>query len=176
MNVSKKIYLAAFILSVVAMGSFVQIVSAQSVGDTVLDYFKNDPPVTSPQDANPFNTDLVGGVATTPGLQQYASQEAGNPVLLIARLIRIALSFVGIGLVGLLVYAGYTYMTAAGQDAKVDEAKSTMKNAVVGLVVIMMALTLSTFIIQRLQVATRSYGRGGLLQNFGSAVDSGINL
>lgn len=126
---------------------------------------------------NPFNTDLVGEVGGTIPAEYRSS--VSNPVLIVVKVIRILLSFVGIGLVGLLVYAGFMWMTSAGNDDQVSTAKSTIKNAVIGLIVIMMAWTLSTFIIQRIQVATRSYGRGGLLQDIGGsvidAVDDGIS-
>ena len=52
----------------------------------------------------------------------YATQSR-DPFVLIGRIIRIALSFLGIGAVSLMVYAGFTWMTAAGNEEKVSEAK-----------------------------------------------------
>lgn len=133
--------------------------------------------VTSPNtnvtpEANPFNRDLVtevGGALP----REYQLSANASPLELTVRIIRILLSFVGILLVGLLVYAGYLWMTAAGADEQISTAKATMKNAVIGLIVIMMAWTLSTYIIRRIQVATRAYGRGGLLQGVGTELQEG---
>lgn len=116
---------------------------------------------------NPFATNLTTEVA--PSLPEKLRRSyTDNPVLMVVQIIRILLSFVAIGLVGLLVYAGYMWMTAAGNEDKVDTAKSTIKNAVIGLIIIMMSWSLSTYIIRRIQVATKSYGGGSLLPATGS--------
>lgn len=102
---------------------------------------------------NPFNKNLVGEVS------DYLPQEynrTDDPIVLTIRIIRIALTFVGVGLTGLLVYAGFLWMTAAGNDDQIATSKSTMKNAVIGLLIIMMSWTLATFIINRIRAATRA--------------------
>ena len=108
---------------------------------------------SQPLESNPFNKNLVGEV------NQYLPIEynrTDDPIVLIIRIIRIALTFVGVGLTGLLVYAGFLWMTAAGNDDQIGTAKSTMKNAVIGLLIIMMSWTLATFIINRIRAATRA--------------------
>ena len=102
---------------------------------------------------NPFNKNLVSEVS---GKLPSEYNRSSDPILLIVRIIRILLSFVGIGLTGLLVYAGFQYMTAAGDDGKIDESKATIRNAVIGLIIIMSSWTLSTFIINRLRATTRA--------------------
>lgn len=102
---------------------------------------------------NPFTKNLVGEVSN------YLPQEynrTDDPIVLTIRIIRIALTFVGVGLTGLLVYAGFLWMTAAGNDDQITTSKSTMKNAVIGLLIIMMSWTLATFIINRIRAATRA--------------------
>lgn len=103
--------------------------------------------------SNPFNKNLVGEVSDNLP-QEY--NRTDDPIILIIRIIRIALTFVGVGLTGLLVYAGFLWMTAAGNDDQITTAKSTMKNAVIGLLIIMMSWTLATFIINRIRAATRA--------------------
>lgn len=91
---------------------------------------------------------------------QYTSQSK-DPYELIGRIIRIALSFLGIGAVSLMVYAGFTWMTAAGNEEKVSEAKKTMRNAAIGLILILMSYSLTWFVVSRLQRATNTYGSSG---------------
>ncbi len=63
----------------------------------------------------------------------------------------------GIGLLGLLfliliLYAGITWMTAAGDEKKLSAAKQTMINATIGLVVSLLAYQITSYIISNIQV------------------------
>lgn len=122
---------------------------------------------TPPRPTNPFLDNLSGDVSE--GLPaEYLRQETRDPIALVNRLIRIALSFVGIILVALMVRAGYLWMTAAGNDEQVSMAKTSIRNATMGLIVIFCAYSFVWFIGRRVQTATQSYGKGGLLQSFGN--------
>jgi len=66
--------------------------------------------------------------------------------LIAARIIKIALSFIGIIFVILLIIAGYKWMTASGNESKVDEAKKQIGNAVIGLIVVMAAYSVTYFV------------------------------
>jgi len=46
----------------------------------------------------------------------------------------------------MLVWAGYSYMTAGGDEGKVTKATKTLTNAIIGLVISLIALVLVTFI------------------------------
>ncbi len=117
--------------------------------------------------SNPFNKNLVGEVS---GFLPTEYNRTDDPIVLTIRIIRIALTFVGVGLTGLLVYAGFLWMTAAGNDDQITTAKSTMKNAVIGLLIIMMSWTLATFIINRIRAATRAGATRLETTSFGSSV------
>lgn len=66
---------------------------------------------------------------------------------LVGGLINILLSLLGIIFVVLLVYAGFLYTTAAGNDSQVTKAKDIMKTSIIGLVIVVSAFAISTFII-----------------------------
>lgn len=117
--------------------------------------------------SNPFNKNLVGEVS---GFLPTEYNRTDDPIVLTIRIIRIALTFVGVGLTGLLVYAGFLWMTAAGNDDQITTSKSTMKNAVIGLLIIMMSWTLATFIINRIRAATRAGATRLETSSFGSSV------
>jgi len=68
----------------------------------------------------------------------------------IARLIRAAFGFLGIIAVLLILYAGFLWMTAAGEVEKVDRAKKTLTSAIIGLVILMSAYGIVSFVISRL--------------------------
>lgn len=70
-----------------------------------------------------------------------------DPRVLAAEVIAILLGFLGIVAVVLIIVAGFKWMTAGGDKGKIDEAKSLMQNAVIGLVIILSAWALSNFVI-----------------------------
>lgn len=70
-----------------------------------------------------------------------------DPREIVARIIKIALGFLGSIAVILIVLAGFKWMTAAGNEDKIAESKKLMSAAVVGLVIILMAFALTTFLI-----------------------------
>ncbi len=147
------------------VGAFLSFVpfSAQAA-----DFFPSEPtPTPSSINTNPYQqTDNK----YLPSLDQLAvpvsyATQSRDPFVLIGRIIRIALSFLGIGAVSLMVYAGFTWMTAAGNEEKVSEAKKTMRNAAIGLILILMSYSLTWFVVSRLQRATNTYGTGGFTES-----------
>ncbi|MCB9798953.1 hypothetical protein H6758_04480 [Candidatus Nomurabacteria bacterium] len=79
----------------------------------------------------------------------------------IARIIRVALGLLGIIALILIIYGGVRYMTAGGDDQKVQDAKKIMVNAAIGLAIILSALAIVQFIFRQLSDATGS-GQPGL--------------
>ena len=72
---------------------------------------------------------------------------------LIGQIIQVLLSVLGIIFVVLTVYAGYLYLTAAGDDAKVKKAKTLLGQAIIGLIIIVAAYSIAAFILDALQQA-----------------------
>jgi hypothetical protein len=60
------------------------------------------------------------------------------------------ISLVGVIFLGLTIYGGITWMTAEGDEAKVEKAKKIIVNGVIGLVIIMAAYAISFFVINAL--------------------------
>lgn len=76
----------------------------------------------------------------------------------IGRIIQIFLGFLGIIAVVLIIYAGFLWMTAGGDSDKVDKAKDYIKNAVMGIVIILAAYIITSFVLE--QVGTTLSGSG----------------
>jgi uncharacterized membrane protein YwzB len=77
-----------------------------------------------------------------------------DPRQIVGSIIQVALGLIGIILVVLILYAGFQWMTAAGNDDAIKSAKKTIAAAVVGLVVILMSYAITDFILEQLQLAT----------------------
>jgi hypothetical protein len=56
----------------------------------------------------------------------------------------------GLLAVGFVIYGGFRYMTSQGEPDKTSEAKSTILNAIIGLVIIMVAIVAVNFIGSKL--------------------------
>lgn len=65
-------------------------------------------------------------------------------------LIKVFLTFLGIIFLVLIIMAGYKWMTAAGNEDQVKEAKSTLSRAIVGLIIIISAYAITEFILENL--------------------------
>lgn len=79
-----------------------------------------------------------------------ASIFSDNLFLGISQVIASILSLLGIIFLGLLIYAGFTWMTAEGDESKIEKAKKIITQALIGLVIILAAYAISFFIINAL--------------------------
>lgn len=72
----------------------------------------------------------------------------------VGSVIQVGLSLLGIIALVIIIYAGFQWMTAGGNDEKAAEARKTMGYAVIGLIIILSAYAMSEFVIKRLYFAT----------------------
>ncbi len=81
------------------------------------------------------------------------STETTDLRVTIVRIINIFLGFLGVIAVCIVLYGGFLYMTSGGDDEKIGTAKKLLINGVIGLVIILSAFAITTFIFSRLQDA-----------------------
>jgi hypothetical protein len=72
---------------------------------------------------------------------------------LIGSIINAVLGVLGIILLIYIVYAGFLWMTAAGDEGKVKTAKTMIQNAIIGLVLILASVAIANFVIGALTQA-----------------------
>lgn len=61
--------------------------------------------------------------------------------------VRVLLSLTGIIFTGLMVYAGFLWMTAKGDESKVEKAQEIIKAAIIGWVVTIGAYSITDFVV-----------------------------
>ena len=86
---------------------------------------------------------------------------ATDPRVIAARIINVTLGLLGIIMLGLILYAGFLWMTAGGNPERVERAKLMIRNAIIGVVIILSAWAITTFVINALISATGGGGAGG---------------
>lgn len=86
----------------------------------------------------------------------YGNVNLGNRPLLetVGQIINVLLGFLGVIAVILILIGGFKWMTAAGNEEKVGEAKKLLGAGVVGLVIILAAFAIAAFVIGELSSAT----------------------
>lgn len=77
-------------------------------------------------------------------------EEAVDIRVIIANIIQIILGFLGILFVSLMVFAGFRYMTSAGNEDQTKKALSQIKDAVIGLAIVMTAWVITTAVLRYL--------------------------
>lgn len=109
-----------------------------------------------------FSAIVSGVLVAAPAFAQgYLDQVSGGTGLsntplpqMIGTFINVLLSILGIVLLILIIWSGIQWMTAGGNTDAVSEAKQRLINAVIGLVLVMAALAISTFVFDALTSAT----------------------
>lgn len=86
-------------------------------------------------------TDQAGSVSGlgTPGIEEIA-----------VRGVRVILSLLAIIFLALTLVSGFKWMTAAGNKETVEKAQSVIKNAVIGLVIVLAAYAITYFIFRNI--------------------------
>ncbi|MFZ2804679.1 MAG: hypothetical protein WA001_05695 [Patescibacteria group bacterium] len=108
----------------------------------------------------------TGGTSVTGQINAGLSTAAagyGNPIplpQLIGSLIGVALTLLGVLLLCYLLYGGFTWMTAGGDESKVKKARALITNAIIGLVIVVAAYSIASFILTSLTTVTTGVGGG----------------
>ncbi|MFH0956085.1 MAG: hypothetical protein V1801_02650, partial [Candidatus Falkowbacteria bacterium] len=75
------------------------------------------------------------------------------PRAIAAQVINIILGFLGIVAVIIILLGGFKWMTAGGNEDKVGEAKKLITAGIIGLVIILAAFAIATFVLTQLGAA-----------------------
>jgi hypothetical protein len=98
--------------------------------------------------------DLFGGAGAGTTFAQTAGLGSQDLSTTIASIIRVGLGFLGVIAVVIVLYGGFLWMTSAGSDEKVKQAKKVMISGIIGLVIVLSAYALASFVINSISTAT----------------------
>ena len=101
---------------------------------------------------------LLAGAQTTAGMQWGVSTfqtEAGyggttDLPTVIGRIVKIVISLLGLVAAVIIIVGGFKWMTSAGAEEKITEARKLMINGLIGLILVILAYAIATFIISQL--------------------------
>lgn len=98
--------------------------------------------------------DFWGGTNARTEVEGTINLGQRDPRAIAAQVINILLGFLGIIAVIIILAGGFKWMTAGGNQDKVDEAKKLMSAGVVGLIIVLASFGIAQFIINSLVTAT----------------------
>ena len=103
-------------------------------------------PAGAVDDEDPFGFESVGGEFD----ETFGDEDIATTI---ASIIKVALTLMGIVVVTLFIYAGFLWMTAAGNPDKVGKAKTLLAQAVIGLILILASYAISQFVVEAISSA-----------------------
>lgn len=95
---------------------------------------------------NPFNR-AKSNLEGTVGTKAFGTAPSTDIYAIAGSIINVALGFLGIVLLGYMLFAGYLWMTSGGETEKAEKAQTMIRNAVIGLIIIIAAFAISTFVL-----------------------------
>jgi len=93
-----------------------------------------------------FPPNLWQGICT-PGQTSCDISSLSDIVLLLQNLIQIALTLAGVLAVAFIIFGGIQYITSSGDAKRVEGAKNTLVNAVIGLVLAALAYVIVGYVV-----------------------------
>lgn len=135
----RRLFHIAFVLLVafsVFGGSFVGHMAVETA------VAKSDIPQNTP--GNPLSELKQSGTAYT-GSANRAPRDLRYTV---ANLIKRGLQLVGLVMICLMLYSGFLWFSARGNDDQVQQAKDVIRNAVIGMILVAMSYTLVSFVFR----------------------------
>lgn len=87
-------------------------------------------------------------------IQEVTGLGNKDPRAIAASVINVMLGFLGIIAVIIILLGGFKWMTAGGNEDKVGEAKKLIMAGIIGLIIILAAYAIASFVLTQLITAT----------------------
>ena len=78
----------------------------------------------------------------------------------IGTIISVILGFIGVVFLILLIYSGWVWMTAGGEEERIKKAKRTLINATIGIIITFSAYAIASFVLNAIGDATNTNSDG----------------
>ena len=92
------------------------------------------------------NSSMLDKLSSVAGNGGYNTGANGGLMVVIGTIIQAVLSLLGAIFIILMIYAGIVWMTASGNESKVEKAQGMIKTAVIGLIITLSSWAIWSFI------------------------------
>ena len=107
-----------------------------------------------------FYANQAVGAVTPPmqeGLDMFRTESGASTAELpaiIGRIVKIVISLLGLVAAIIIILGGFQWMTSGGNEEKIAGAKKLMINGLIGMVLVILAYAIASFVITQLTVVT----------------------
>lgn len=99
--------------------------------------------------------DLTGKLKNVGGNAGYSSDVSENTLPnTVGNIIKALLSLLGIIFMSYIVYAGYLWMMARGNEEQLTKAKAIIRGSIIGLIIVLAAYAITQFVLVSILEAT----------------------
>lgn len=106
-------------------------------------------PGANAQTGTPNLSDAFGSVLTDTAKDAgYTSASSADITLMAGDIISIILTLLGTIFLALILYSGIKWMNSGGNEQSIEKAKSTLRQAIIGLIIVVGAYSLSYYLIK----------------------------
>ena len=109
--------------------------------------------------ADSYGLDTAAKEAGFTKMEIYVKHKTAMDIA--ADAVGIGLSFVGIIFFLLMLYAGFQWMMAMGNSEKAEKSKDMIEAAVIGLIIVLAAYAIATFVFKGLGISGTTNSSGG---------------
>ncbi|PLX20309.1 hypothetical protein C0584_06210 [Candidatus Parcubacteria bacterium] len=98
-----------------------------------------------------FNTSLKSAGIESGHITSVDTADDKDIYYYISASIKALLSLLGIVFLGLIIFGGYTWFMARGNETEVGKAKETLYRAIIGLIILLSAYAITAFVGTKLK-------------------------
>jgi hypothetical protein len=98
--------------------------------------------------------DNIGADVATVGESAWGTGASDSLPVIVGNVISVLLGILGIIFLVLVVYAGFLYLTAQGEDAQVKKAKAILTKAVIGILLVMSSYAITNVVVDAMTKVT----------------------
>ncbi len=91
---------------------------------------------------------------------------APSHTTIIENIVKVSLSLLAVVFLILIIYSGFEWMTAGGSEEKVKKAKGRIKNATIGVIIVLFSYIITSFIFSTIECSTTGCNEGVWNFNF----------
>jgi hypothetical protein len=102
----------------------------------------------------PSSLAIETGLNETANSAGFSTKGTPSITTIVGRVIQSVLSLVGVVFLVLLIYAGFRWMTAGGNKDAISEAKGMLTNAVIGLIIVLAAYSITNYVMSAVLMST----------------------
>jgi len=106
------------------------------------------------QEAESTGLDLTGKLTNVAKNAQFQEADSRSIATTIGGVIKALLSLLGVIFMAYIIYGGYLWMTAAGNEEKLSKAKAIIRGSITGIIIVFLAYAITHFVIVKVGQAT----------------------